>query len=68
MPAEINWAELLDEKIHPFLTVAEIAAALNTDPRTVRADIEAGRIPAIRVGQSYRIPTKWLREHAQVTP
>jgi excisionase family DNA binding protein len=60
----INWSERLNPDDHPFLTVAEVATAFNTDPRTVRADILAGRIPAVPLGQSFRIPTRWVREHA----
>ena len=32
------------------------------DPRTVRAEIRAGRIPATRVGTRWMVPVAWLRE------
>ena len=39
------------------LSVAEVAALLGVDPRTVRSDIRSGRLPAKRVGRRgvYRI-------------
>ena len=39
-------------------TVAELAAFERVDPRTLRADLEAGRVPgAYRRGRSWRIVT-----------
>jgi excisionase family DNA binding protein len=64
---DLDRGGLLDEICRrPFTTVAKAAKVLDTDPRTVRAEIAAGRIPAIPLGQSYRIPTSWLREQARV--
>ena len=46
-----------------FTGVPEAAAILGgCDPRTVRAEIRAGRIPAIRVGTRWMVPVAWLRE------
>jgi excisionase family DNA binding protein len=45
-----------------FATTTEASAILNYDPRTVRAAIEAGEIPAIRAGSTWRIRVSWLRE------
>jgi hypothetical protein len=46
-----------------FTGVPEAAAILGScDPRTVRAEIRAGRIPAIRVGTRWMVPVAWLRE------
>ena len=39
-----------------FVTVTELAALMQLDPRTVRRGIEGGSIPSIRVGRSTRIP------------
>jgi len=40
-------------------TVAEIAAAVRVDPRTLRAEIVAGNVAgAFRVGQAWRIVTQ----------
>jgi excisionase family DNA binding protein len=47
-----------------FADVTEAAAILRYDPRTVRRAIEAGDIPAVRVGERWRIPTAWLRKQA----
>jgi hypothetical protein len=46
-----------------FVGVPEVAEILGgCDPRTVRAEIRAGRIPAIRVGTRWMVPVTWLRE------
>ncbi len=39
------------------LKVAEVAAKLRVDPRTVYRMIDRGELPAIRVGRLIRIPT-----------
>ena len=50
---------LADLKGRNFATVSQAAAVLGADPRTVRADIAEGNIPAIKVGRDYRIPVSW---------
>jgi hypothetical protein len=46
-----------------FAGVPEAAEILGgCDPRTVRAEIRAGRIPAIRIGTRWMVPVVWLRE------
>ena len=46
-----------------FAGVPEAAEILGgCDPRTVRAEIRAGRIPAIRVGTRWIVPVAWLRK------
>jgi hypothetical protein len=46
-----------------FTGVPEAAAILGgCDPRTIRSEIRAGRIPAIRVGTKWMVPIAWLRE------
>lgn len=42
-----------------LLTAAEVAAIFRVQPRTVLRWIQRGRLPAVRVGGSPRIP----REH-----
>lgn len=37
---------------------------LRYDHRTVRKAIEAGQIPAIKYGSTWRIPVAWIREQA----
>ena len=44
---------LADLKGRNFATVSQTAAVLGADPRTVRADIAEGDIPAIKVGRDY---------------
>jgi excisionase family DNA binding protein len=47
--------------VHPnesqprYVTVAEVAAELRVSNMTVYRLVQAGRIPAVRVGRSYRI-------------
>jgi len=38
-----------------YLTVAEVAATLRVSNMTVYRLISAGRLPAVRVGRSYRL-------------
>ncbi len=47
-----------------FADVPEVAELMRSDARTVRRAIEAGEIPATRVGQRWRVPTSWLRRTA----
>lgn len=51
-----------------FATTTEASVILGYDRigRTVRKGIEAGEIPAIRVGATWRIPVAWIREQARV--
>ena len=44
-----------------FITVTELAALLQLDPRTIRRGIQDGSIPAVRVGRSTRIPVPKIR-------
>jgi excisionase family DNA binding protein len=43
-----------------FATVPETALVLRYDARTLRRAIEAGEIPAVKAGNTYRIPTAWV--------
>ena len=52
----------LDGKL--FATTSEAGAVLRYDHRTVRKAIEAGQIPAIKYGSTWRIPVAWIREQA----
>lgn len=49
-----------------FATTTEASAVLRYDHRTIRKAIEAGEIPAVRVGSTWRIPTAWIREQARL--
>ena len=54
--------ERLDGRL--FATVIEASAVLSYDRagRTVRKAIQAGEIPAVRAGSTYRVPVAWLRQ------
>jgi excisionase family DNA binding protein len=45
------------------MTVTEVAECLAVDPRTVRAEIERGRLAAFRVGTVWRITPAALDEY-----
>jgi excisionase family DNA binding protein len=45
-----------------FCTTTEAGAVLRYDHRTIRKAIEAGEIPAVRAGATYRIPVSWILE------
>jgi excisionase family DNA binding protein len=43
------------KKLREFLTVDEVAKELRVDRRTIMRWIRTGQLPAIKVGQTYRI-------------
>lgn len=45
-----------------FLTVAEVAALLKLNQQTIRNWIDAGTLPAVRVGRRVRIPRTAIQE------
>jgi len=45
----------IDEFEDPFLTVAEVAGILRLNQQTIRNWIDAGSLPAVRVGRRVRI-------------
>lgn len=47
-----------------FATTTETGAVLRYDHRTVRAAIEEGQIPAVRVGSTWRVPVAWIMQQA----
>ncbi len=49
-----------------FATTTETGAVLRYDTRTLRKAIEAGEIPAVRAGSTYRVPVSWIMEQARV--
>ena len=49
-------------------TVTDVAALLETDQRTVLRGIEAGHIPAVKVGKVWRIPVPKLMAMLGVSP
>jgi len=71
MTKPVTWslsAETALERIKGrlFATTTETAQILRYDARTLRRAIGAGEIPAVRAGTTFRIPTAWIREQAQV--
>jgi excisionase family DNA binding protein len=66
-------AQMLSDHVIPpgrlFVSVPEASAILGLDRegRTVRKAIEAGEIPAVRVGPQWRIPVAWIREQARLS-
>lgn len=44
----------------PYLSVAECAALLRVNHKTIRAEIASGRIPVVRVGRLIRISRRVL--------
>ncbi len=48
-----------------FLTVAEVARALRVSNMTVYRLVNAGQLPAVRVGRSYRIREDAVRSYLQ---
>ncbi len=55
-----------------FLTVAEVAELVRVSRMTVYRLVQAGELPAVRVGKSYRVPEAavdaFLRRGAVGTP
>lgn len=47
-----------------FYRVPAVSEILDMDGRTIRRGIEAGEIPAVRVGNAIRIPAAWVKEAA----
>lgn len=44
----------------PTLTVNQVAALLQVEPRTIRRNIEFGDIPARKIGRVWRIPRSFV--------
>jgi excisionase family DNA binding protein len=47
-----------------FISVDDIAKALDTDRKTIYGAIERKEIPCIRIGRLIRVPGAWLRRAA----
>jgi excisionase family DNA binding protein len=46
-----------------FLTVAEVASSLRVSKMTVYRMVHSGELTAVRVGRSFRVPAKAVREY-----
>ena len=57
-----------DPRERPWLTVAELADITGEGQKALRAAIDAGQIPSVRVGRYVRIPTaRLMREVLGIT-
>ena len=54
--------ERLGQVAEEVLTVQEVAALLKTTPATVYAWCRAGKLPAFKIGQQWRIRARALEE------
>ena len=43
-----------------YYTVDEVAAMLQTTPSTIARAIRAGRLQAVKIGQTYRVTQDWI--------
>jgi excisionase family DNA binding protein len=50
-----------------FATATEVAEVLHVDERAVHRAIDAGTMPATRVGEHLRVPVAWLEAQAMRT-
>jgi excisionase family DNA binding protein len=46
-----------------FLTVAEVAGLMRVSKMTVYRMVHSGELTAVRVGRSFRVPSKAVREY-----
>ena len=46
-----------------FLTVAEVAAIMRVSKMTVYRLVHDGRLPAVRVGRSFRVPEQVVHDY-----
>lgn len=53
-------AQQLDSTHTRFMTVGEVAAVLRVSNMTVYRLINAGQLPAVRIGRSFRVPEEEL--------
>ena len=65
-PDDRGPVDLSDLAGQVFADVPQVADILGRDERTVRRAIEAGSIPAKKVGSKWAVPVSWLREQAGV--
>jgi len=49
--------------LEPLLTIKEVAATLGASVKTVRREIDAGELPAVRIGRLIRVRPVDLRAY-----
>jgi excisionase family DNA binding protein len=59
---------LPDPRERPWLTVAEVAEITHEGEKAIRAAVDAGQLPSLRVGRYVRIPTAPLYSLCGLTP
>lgn len=59
---------LPDPRQRPWLTVAEVAQITGEGQKAIRAALDAGQLPVLRVGRYVRIPTAGLYALVGLTP
>ena len=59
---------LPDPRERPWLTVAEIAGITGEGEKVIRAALDAGHLPLLRVGRYVRVPTQRLYDLLGMTP
>lgn len=60
--------KLPDPAERPWLTVAELARITGEGEKAIRAALDAGQLPLLRVGRYVRIPTARLRQVLGIDP
>jgi excisionase family DNA binding protein len=60
--------KLPDPAERPWLTVAELAQITGEGEKAIRAALDAGHLPLLRVGRYVRIPTALLRQRLGIDP
>ena len=54
--------QLPDPRQRPWLTVAEVASITGEGEKAIRAALDAGQLPLLKIGRYMRIPTARLYE------
>jgi excisionase family DNA binding protein len=70
MSKEVVISGPLDLSDLAFLTVSEVASVMRVSKMTVYRMVKSGELPAKRIGRSFRVPAKAVRDYldgAQVT-
>lgn len=60
--------KLPDPAERPWLTVSELAEITGEGEKAIRAALDAGQLPLLRVGRYVRIPTARLRQVLGIDP
>jgi len=50
-----------------FLTVAEVAGLMRVSKMTVYRLVHSGELPAVRVGRSFRVPSKAVHDYLETS-